>query len=753
MKNSLRILALLACAGGAVPAMAQDSTSRNSNGGNGLPGDSLHHLTTGVSQKASYVVDLRPFTTSWGTTFGIAPIIKGSKPTQANPPVSEFFSTLISAQSISQTFLTGVNSPAASYASWTATPGAGVNPTENTAPGSVAPLASGTTFAVGFSEFSTETGLVSSDGTGNRSVNNIIAGQVWFDPAQPTRLYVTRTVAANNLPRFDAALTRVQNGDRSQFGYGAVDASGEVVFRADDFGATSTVDKLLGNNYFRVNFNARNASVLNLIDQTPTSEAAGVTDWLVVNRTGTNANHNCPSTVPADLAALGQNRIIGSSFAADYIYEPTPGTTATTTAHRTVSQNARGGVNFSAVNLFGGVGTAGMLMKDATAGDRDVQSFQLWAVDGTGNVVPSKSFNFRMPRPITDACTGFALPEGVDANNNPIPNYFDHYHSQTFSRGGPQVAIGKDAQGRGLGAAMVVSSILQQNDNPFNAIAVARFNPATPGTVEWTLAAWVDPFNLGTPAGGKEILDGPGGNAVGRLSTLSEITGAPFGPSMSAPAFDSAGNVWFLAAAELFGSNGNPSNYDICLIRAVYNPTTFCYELERVLDVGQPFMGENSGLRYQVRFLSISDGDSVDSATLWAANTTQRAWNNSDPAQFAPADPQTLGGLVLQAQIVYDAGDRNGGSTPDGNFDVITGSAPQFPNSRDENYNVLLYIGNVTTAGCAADFNGDNQVDFFDYLDFAAAFDAEDESADFNGDNQVDFFDYLDFVAAFDSCQ
>jgi hypothetical protein len=52
--------------------------------------------------------------------------------------------------------------------------------------------------------------------------------------------------------------------------------------------------------------------------------------------------------------------------------------------------------------------------------------------------------------------------------------------------------------------------------------------------------------------------------------------------------------------------------------------------------------------------------------------------------------------------------------------------------------------------GCPADFNGDNQVDFFDYLDFAQAFANEESSADFNGDNQVDFFDYLDFAQAFD---
>jgi hypothetical protein len=65
--------------------------------------------------------------------------------------------------------------------------------------------------------------------------------------------------------------------------------------------------------------------------------------------------------------------------------------------------------------------------------------------------------------------------------------------------------------------------------------------------------------------------------------------------------------------------------------------------------------------------------------------------------------------------------------------------------------------GSVTSAAvslsvfcCPADFNGDGSADFFDYLDFVAAFDAEDPSADFNEDGGVDFFDYLDFVAAFD---
>jgi hypothetical protein len=52
---------------------------------------------------------------------------------------------------------------------------------------------------------------------------------------------------------------------------------------------------------------------------------------------------------------------------------------------------------------------------------------------------------------------------------------------------------------------------------------------------------------------------------------------------------------------------------------------------------------------------------------------------------------------------------------------------------------------------CTADFNSDGVVDFFDYLDFVAAFSSNAGSADFNADTTIDFFDYLDFVAAFSS--
>ena len=62
----------------------------------------------------------------------------------------------------------------------------------------------------------------------------------------------------------------------------------------------------------------------------------------------------------------------------------------------------------------------------------------------------------------------------------------------------------------------------------------------------------------------------------------------------------------------------------------------------------------------------------------------------------------------------------------------------------------LMQVDNISLSRiCAADFNGDSIVDFFDYLDFVAAFADGTPASDFNSDGIVDFFDYLDFVQAF----
>jgi hypothetical protein len=51
---------------------------------------------------------------------------------------------------------------------------------------------------------------------------------------------------------------------------------------------------------------------------------------------------------------------------------------------------------------------------------------------------------------------------------------------------------------------------------------------------------------------------------------------------------------------------------------------------------------------------------------------------------------------------------------------------------------------------CAADFNCDGFLDFFDYDEYVGAFEAGDPRADFNGDQFLDFFDYDAFVENFE---
>jgi trimeric autotransporter adhesin len=53
---------------------------------------------------------------------------------------------------------------------------------------------------------------------------------------------------------------------------------------------------------------------------------------------------------------------------------------------------------------------------------------------------------------------------------------------------------------------------------------------------------------------------------------------------------------------------------------------------------------------------------------------------------------------------------------------------------------------------CEGDFNADRVTDFFDYLDFFAAFVAMGFEADFDRNGMIDFFDYLAFAEAYSRC-
>ncbi|RMH12075.1 MAG: hypothetical protein D6695_07680 [Planctomycetota bacterium] len=83
------------------------------------------------------------------------------------------------------------------------------------------------------------------------------------------------------------------------------------------------------------------------------------------------------------------------------------------------------------------------------------------------------------------------------------------------------------------------------------------------------------------------------------------------------------------------------------------------------------------------------------------------------------------------------------GGTITGNFaveNIPAGSTLTYEPNR-----VVLSIG----GSCAADFNGDGQLSFFDVLTFLGAFDAGDPQADMNSDGSFDFFDVLTFLGLF----
>lgn len=108
-----------------------------------------------------------------------------------------------------------------------------------------------------------------------------------------------------------------------------------------------------------------------------------------------------------------------------------------------------------------------------------------------------------------------------------------------------------------------------------------------------------------------------------------------------------------------------------------------------------------------------------------AGNPYDIEWNTIDGG----GDMSSNGLLVLEGTIgQHDAGVELQGS----GFSLVGGYWPL-----------------VGAHLCLADINQDGTLDFFDYLDFVAAFSESDPPADFNYDGNIDFFDYLDFVAAF----
>jgi len=258
------VLTVLALAGSACGAMAQDSTGTAP----GLPGDAIDAFDGG-EQIVSYVADLSSFETSWGTTFGVVPLVKTPKTS------TEFFNNLTSSNGISDDLLKDVAPFSPMYTVWENAPGTGVNPDENILGTMMpAPPVLMSQFAVGISSFGTANGF---------SSDNISSAIVNYDPQNPNRLYVTRIESAGTV---DAA----QTGSTGSLAFGSIDADGNAYYRGDDFNSGGSVPAQVGGtSLYRTRVQDR-TGVVNLID---TSGGADATDRLLA---GQSTPHPAPSS-------------------------------------------------------------------------------------------------------------------------------------------------------------------------------------------------------------------------------------------------------------------------------------------------------------------------------------------------------------------------------------------------------------------------------------------------------------------------
>lgn len=706
--SSLVVVGSVALAAMAGSAMGQDSVSRNLNGGNGLPGDALSPWSTSQT-KATYVVDMTNIRSSWGTTFGVAPVLKSG----LNNPTR--FTARNGPSSVSQSAKTGAAYPASSYTLWTAAGGGVNNPQNDLAlTSSLATSGTATVFGVAFLDFDEVFTTTTSYFT-----NQAVSGLIAFDPDVPSRLFVSRTTMANNSTASNLA-------DRSQFGLGAIDADGNLVMRADGVGVASTTNPLDGDNYFRIRTNLRSTAI-NLIDNVGATEASS---WLLLRNTMT---HNTPNAIPQDLA--GRSVLVGADFVGNLRSETGAGSITSLTTHRPGTTDHRGGVAISAANPFAGsIATGGMLTR-STGGGGKVDSISVFGLNTNGGVTAARTLT--LPASVLDACDAFSWPiAGGD---------FQHFDSQMTFRGGcGPVAVGEDQTGKALAAAVLYNGTSGLATNPYNAIAAARFDASNGASVpQWTVVAWVNSSLLtGKTILGDNGADGVAGTgdagendgvidaldgSVGRLASMNETSLGFTGPSMSGPAFDSAGNVWFIASALVKRQVGVSivQQPTLGLFRAVIDPATFCYKLELVMSVGDVIAGQNSGRNYRLDSLNVADTNSVSSATLWSNSVTQRGWNNVDVSALNPQDARTLGGLVISARIVYDV-------NSDTQFQDPTNAL--FTTSVDEAYNVVLYVGNANlppACPCIADFDGSGGTpDAGDIDAFFVAWLAGDPSAD-----------------------
>lgn len=616
-----------------------------------------------------YVVDLNPLTTSWGNAWWIAPVLKASR-----DPVGPFRTQILGSAAVSPVFKTGVTFPSTPFAFWNAA-GQGVHPTANAAPGSVSVAEFDQQFGVAFSDLSL-------------NPTNVVTATIGRDDANPSRLFVRRIAAASSRATSGAA-------DTATLALGTVTPDAEVFFRADNFNTlVGTTTRISGDNILSFNpGTASLASVNTLFLSAGTNSATdlGATSYIVRNDT---APYNTPSSawftsgdayaLMFDLRAFFRS---GSSLA---------DLSSVTTLHRASGTvGHRGNPSFAPITPLGGtLGTVAALAKPTVGGSTAlVNRLAAFGVNGSVGVVPTVA---------AGTATSFTLPSPIS-----VPGFtgnlagtaaFRQYLSQTSFRGanGP-VGIGTNALGQLTLAAVAT--------DPTADDFIAVVTSTGPGTSVWTIAAY-----RGAP-----VLNGPSGTSIGTLATPNV--------DFSTPAVDLLGNVYFTATWTPTASATTTG-----LFKAVLGDDG--YEIEKLLSVGDSFVGANSTRTATISAITLNDADSVASGALHSASLLQQQVPGATTTN--PADAKAVGGVIVTVILTYDNAGTNEA------YDAVLLLTPQVP---------------ATSIPCPLDADESGGIDVTDLFLFLDRWFAQNGqsgpglTADFDSSGTVDvtdLFDYLD---------
>ena len=737
---------MLAGAVCASPAFAQDSVSTAA----GLPGDAVSAYTVGAAseQVNNYVVDLPVKTSSWGNAFRLGAVVKASA-----SPNALWYNNLV-ASTVASPVMSPIGAPVRpSYAVWS-TPGPGVNAARNGAPGSVAASAIPMqTFGLAFLEFS---GGV--DGTFGNSDddNNIVASLVSLAPQYPGRVYVSRIVAATNKTATQSA--------NATLGLGMIDPAGNLVTLGDGVGLTGP-NPISNKKTFRVDALLRSPGSVNMLSESGGADTAATR---VVGSTPTT--QTTPTLIPSAFA--GRPVTLGADLANNFLYEGAANTLTSTTAHLAAGVSARGTVSYSPAvftPLGSGtrLGTAAVLSR-APSSTR-TRGISAWSLLTNG--APTGTLRVELPTGVgqlTDLDDGF---DSSAAFGSPENQEFTNYQSQAIYRGANGPVAAAVLPGGDLVLAATVTATGSGAAVPAgvnNYIAVARVSAATGGTA-WTIAAHTG--NSAGAAGGlaKAVYGDNGGDGVpgtadageadgvvdatpiGLLALAGEATpGVTTGPSLSAPAMDAIGNIYFMSGVRLRAPGAPGFRTTVALLKANYNRAANSYRLELIAELNTVIAGLNSGRNYQVQFFSVSDADSIDSGTVWSSSTVQEPLAGIDASILPYGSPLSLGALVFRAKIVYDA-NANG---------VYTDPTLPGGTGTDEAYNVVMLllptrrVADIGSQGGIAP--GDGAYDNNDFVVFIDAFFTGNNAvADIGGQGGVPFpdgaLDNNDFVVFIDA--